>query len=121
MSHLVQVLTQLRDAAALASACARLGLPAPVQGTAKLFSGTATGLLVHLPGWRYPVGVDTASGTLSYDDYGGRWGEKAQLDRLVQLYAVEKCRREARLKGFQVREQQLQGGAIKLTIVEGTV
>ncbi len=119
MSHIVTVQTQLRDPAALTAACTRLGLPVPVQGTARLYSGTATGLLVHLPGWRYPVVVDTASGTLSYDNYGEVWGEKAQLDRLTQMYAVEKAKIEARRRGMQFTEQALQDGSIRLQIVEG--
>ncbi len=120
MSHIVLIQARLKDPAAIASACARLGLPAPVQGTARLYSGTATGLLVQLPGWKYPIVIDPQTGNVSLDNFGGRWGEQAQLDRLMQAYAVEKARAEARKKGFQVSEQQLQDGAIKLTIVEGT-
>ena len=55
MSHLVTIKTQVRDPAALMTACARLGLAAPTEGTAELYSGKASGLLVNLPGWRYPV------------------------------------------------------------------
>ena len=36
--------TEVRDPAAVAAACQRLGLPEPVHGTAKLFEGEATGL-----------------------------------------------------------------------------
>jgi hypothetical protein len=62
MSHLVTVKTRIHDPAAIAAACRRLGLPAPVQGTAKLYSGEASGLLVQLPGWQYPVVIDPSSG-----------------------------------------------------------
>ena len=51
MSHIVQIQTQIKDAAAVRAACQRLGLPAPVQGTTKLFSGEATGLAVQLSAW----------------------------------------------------------------------
>lgn len=51
MSHIVTIQTKVHDPAAVAAACQRLQLPAPVQGEAQLFSGPATGLLVHLPGW----------------------------------------------------------------------
>ena len=54
MSHVVSIQTQLHDPAAVVAACRRLQLPAPVPGTAKLFSGAATGWIVQLPGWRYP-------------------------------------------------------------------
>jgi hypothetical protein len=71
----VTITTQVRDTAAVAAACRRLALPEPVQGTADLFSGQATGLLVQLPGWLYPAVIDTATGTVRYDNYNGVWGE----------------------------------------------
>ena len=71
MSHIVTVKTEVRDHTAVAAACRRLALPEPVQGTAQLYSGQASGLLVHLPDWLYPVVIDTASGTIRYDNYGG--------------------------------------------------
>ena len=119
MSHIVTIQTRLHDPAAVAAACQRLGLAAPVHGTARLFSGEVTGLLVRLPGWQYPAVIDPASGEVRYDNFGGRWGEQAQLDRFLQLYAVEKTKLEARKKGYQVSEQALQDGAIRLQIIEG--
>jgi hypothetical protein len=55
MSQIVTIATEVRDPDAVAAACRRLGLPEPVQGTARLFEGQATGLLVKLPDWLYPV------------------------------------------------------------------
>ena len=49
MSHIVQLQTQVKDAAAIRAACQRLGLPEPVQGTTKLFSGEVEGLAISLP------------------------------------------------------------------------
>jgi hypothetical protein len=43
----------------------------------------------------------------------------AQLERFLQRYAVEKCRLEARRKGYAVSEQALLDGSIKLQIREG--
>jgi hypothetical protein len=119
MSHIVSVQSRLHDPTAVAAACQRLGVPAPVQGTARLYSGEATGLLVQLPGWQYPVVVDTLTGICRYDNYGGAWGEQAAFDRFVQLYAVERARLEARKRGYVCSEQALQDGSIKLSIVEG--
>jgi hypothetical protein len=119
MSHLVTIQTKVRDPAAIAAACQRLGLPAPVQGTARLYSGAATGWLVQLPGWQYPVVLDPATGEVQYDNYQGHWGEQAQLDRFLQLYAVEKTKLEARKKGYPVTEQTLPNGSIRLQIIEG--
>ena len=72
MSHIVSIQTKVRDPAAVAAACQRLGLAAPVQGTARLYGGEASGLLVQLPGWQYPAVIDTASGEVRYDNFGGR-------------------------------------------------
>jgi hypothetical protein len=119
MSHIVSIQTKVRDQAAVMAACQRLGLIAPVQGTAKLYSGEATGLLVQLPGWQYPVVIDLASGELRYDNFSGRWGAQEQLDRFLQHYAIEKTKLEARKKGYQVSEHTLQDGAIRLQIIEG--
>jgi hypothetical protein len=119
VSHIVQVQTEVRDPAAVHAACRRLGLPEPVQGTAQLFSGAATGTLIKLPGWLYAVACDSTTGTLRYDNYNGSWGAQEQLDRFMQAYAVEKARIEARRRGHAVTEQALTDGSIKLTIRVG--
>jgi hypothetical protein len=119
MSHIVEIKTEVRDAVAIGSACQRLKLEAPTQGTAKLFSSSATGVIVKLPDWRYPVVFKTTSGEAQFDNYGGRWGEQVQLDRFLQAYAVEKAKLEARKKGHTVTEQSLENGSIKLTVQVG--
>ncbi len=88
----------------------------PIQRTVKLFTSTETGLTIELPDWRYPIVVDTAAGSVKYDNYGGRWGEQQELNKLLQAYAVEKARIEARKKGHTITEQQLADGSIKLSI-----
>ena len=119
MSHIVQIQTEVRDPAAIAAACQRLALTAPTLGTAKLYSAEATGWLVQLPGWRFPVVCDTASGNVQYDNFQGHWGEQAQLGLLLQAYAVEKSRIVARQQGNTVYETPLPDGSIKLTIQIG--
>ena len=119
MSHIVEIKTEVRDAVAVGAACQRLKLEAPTHGTVKLFSGEATGVIVKLPGWKYPAVFDTKSGQARYDNYNGRWGKQAQLDRFLQGYAVEKARLEARRKGHTVTEQSLADGSIKLTVTVG--
>ena len=96
-----------RRGVALAAACVRLGLETPVQGTARLFASNATGLIVKLPGWTYPAVIDTVAGEVQFDNYGGAWGQQKELDRLLQAYAVEKARVEARKLGHSVTEQAL--------------
>ena len=119
MSHVVTIQTKVHDSAAVAAACQRLNLAAPVQGTVRLYSGEATGLIVRLPGWQYPAVVEPLTGTIRYDNFEGHWGDQQHLDRFLQLYAVEKAKQEARRKGLPVMEQVLQDGSIKLQIVEG--
>jgi hypothetical protein len=119
MSHIVQIQTQIRDPIALATACSRLELPAPGIRTVQLFSAQVTGLAIELPGWRYPVVCHSETGQLQYDNFEGRWGEQAQLDRLLQMYAVEKAKSEARRRGYSVTEQQLDNGSIKVVIHAG--
>jgi hypothetical protein len=119
LSHVVTIESEARDPAAIAAACRRLGLPEPVEGTAKLFEGEATGLLVRLPGWLYPAVVETATGRVRYDNYGGSWGDQAHLDRLMQAYACEKAKIEARRRGHSVVEQPLADGSIRLSIRVG--
>ena len=119
MSHIVQIESQVRDLQALCAACRRLGLDAPVHETVQLFSGEVTGHCVRLPQWRYPVVCHLASGQVRFDNYNGRWGASAELDRLVQAYAVEKTLLEARKQGHAVTEQLLRDGHIKLTIHVG--
>jgi hypothetical protein len=53
---------------------------------------------------------------VTYDNFGGRWGDQKHLDRFLQAYAVEKCRIEARRRGHQCAEQTLADGSVKLTI-----
>ena len=116
MSHIVQIQTQVKDAAAVSAACRRLGLAEPVVETVRLFSSQAKGLAIRLPDWRYPVVCDLPSGQLQFDNYGGHWGEQKQLDRFLQAYACEVAKLEARKRGHSVTEQQLADGSIKLTI-----
>jgi hypothetical protein len=115
MSHVVTIHTKVRDPAALSAACARLGLTAPEQGGASLYAGEATGSIVRLPGWTYPVVFDLTAGEARYDNFEGRWGDSTELDRLLQAYAIEKVRLEARGR-FTVREQVQADGSVLLLL-----
>lgn len=119
MSHIVTIETQIRDPVALTAACLRLQLPAPQQRTVRLYSGTVGGWAVELPDWKYPLVCDIAQGRLQFDNYGGQWGTQSQLDRLLQAYAVEKTRLEARRRGHTVTEQPLSDCSIRVTVQVG--
>lgn len=119
MSHIVEIKTEVRDEAAVQSACSRLHLPRATRGRFQLYSSEETGLGIELPHWKYPVVANTASGQLRYDNYGGRWGSQEFLDQFLQMYAVEKAKIEARRKGHSVFENRLDNGSIKLTVNVG--
>ena len=90
-----------------------------MQGKHKLFSSEVEGLAVKLPDWVYPVVADLPTGKLAFDDFGGRWGDRKELDKFLQAYAAEKVKIESRRKGHTVTESQLADGSIKLTIQVG--
>jgi len=116
LSHVVTIQTEVRDAVAVLAACRRLALPEPVQGTAEVFATSATGLIVKLPDWQFPVGCDLTTGSLKYDNYEGYWGEQQQLDRFLQAYAIEKAKIEARREGHSAFEQPLEEGYIMVNV-----
>ncbi len=116
MSHIVQIQTQIRDPSAVAAACRRLKLPEPLQRTAKLYNSEATGLVVELPDWRYPLVCDITTGELKYDNFSGHWGDDSRLHNFLQAYTVEKAMLEARRQGHSVEEQALADGSIRVRI-----
>ena len=81
--------TEVRDPTAIRAACTRLHLAEPVSGTTRLFSTSATGLIVQFPAWRYPVVCETETGQIHYDNFENHWGDRAVLDQFLQAYAVE--------------------------------
>src|SRR5690606_30529394 len=91
-------------------------MAAPIHQTAKLFTSTATGPTVKLPGWTYAVVCGVARGDVKFDEFNGRWGKRQELDRFLQAYACERAKIGARKKGHTVSEQTLADGSIKLTI-----
>ena len=119
MSHVVQIQTQVRSAAAVRAGCKRLGLAEPVEGEVKLFSETVSGLAVQLRDWRYPVVFNVTTGESKFDNYEGRWGKQERLSEFLQAYAIEATKIEARRKGYTVIEQPLVDGSVKLTLSVG--
>ncbi|WP_315849952.1 DUF1257 domain-containing protein [Rhodopirellula sp. SWK7] len=74
---------------------------------------------MQLPRWRYLLVCQTDSGKVVYDNYKGHWGDQSHLEKLLQSYATEKCKSEARRQGHSVTEQTLNDGSIKLTVCVG--
>ena len=119
ISHIVKVETQIRDVNALRQACNFLQLEPPVHSTYELYNSTETGWGVHLRDWRYPVVFKVETAEAAFDNYQGRWGDPQRLDELIQRYAAEKTKIEARRQGYSVTEQRLDDGSVKLSISVG--
>lgn len=119
MSHIVEIQTQLTSEPAVQAACRRLRLARPVHETVELFSAKAKGLAVRLPGWRYPLVCDVATGTVRFDNFNGAWGAQRQLDSFLQAYAIERATLEARGRGHHVTETPLADGSVRLTVQVG--
>lgn len=120
MSHIVQIKTELKDEVAIAAACRRLNLKCLGSGTHTLFAGQqATGMAIKLPNWNYPIVVNTQTGAVDYDNYGGHWGRQEELDKFIQAYTVEKAIYEAQKGGYSTYEEVMPDGSIKVTINMG--
>lgn len=119
MSHIVQIKTEVKDAAAVEAACRRLKLEAPKMGTFNVYAVNRTGLGVTLPGWSYPVVCNLETGAVDFDNYNGHWGAQKELDKFLQAYAVEKAIYEAQKGGYSVYEETLDDGSIKLNLTGG--
>ena len=119
ISHIVKVETQVRDVNALRQACSYLQLEPPILGTYELYNSTEIGWGVQLRDWKYPVVFKVEASEAAFDNYEGRWGNPQRLEELIQRYAVEKTKIEARRQGHSVTEQSLADGSVKLTVSVG--
>lgn len=115
MSHVTTVAVEFKDLEALELAARKLGAPFRRDETVQFMDGnTVTGPSVRLAGWQYPVVLEGKK--LHMDNYGGRWGKPAELDRLKQTYAIEVTKKQARKQGFRVGESRASDGSVKLTL-----
>ena len=102
MSHTMNIQLEMLDRDAIQAAAERLGLTCS-EGSFKIFSTEVTGTSVKLAGWNFPV-VIKSDGSVSYDNYGGRWGDAARLNEFTAHYGIEKAKIEARRQGYSVIE-----------------
>ena len=126
MSHFTTILTQIRDADALADACAELGVELLRDTEARGFANsTRQGeLVVRLKG-PYDIAANRANpndGTEPYELSTDWWNGHVEREvgpnygRLLQLYGVHKTMREAAKKHLRVTRRQETDGSIKLTL-----
>jgi len=119
MSHTTTIDLQFKHEAAILAAAKELNLPVPVRGTASLYQSkdkNLSGLIVRLPDWKFPVIIDTTTGTAKYDNFNGLWGKQEELNKFKQLYGVHAAQQLLRQQGKTFTRKTLTNGSIQLTI-----
>ncbi len=122
MSHFTSIQTQIRDIAALQSACLELGVTLTENANARGYRGRTTygEYVIRLNG-PYDIAVnrqEDGNFGLTTDWWDGHVEREvgSKYGRLLQLYGVHKAQTEARRKGLTTRRQNLKDGAIKIVI-----
>jgi len=125
MSHFTTIKTQIKDIAALRSACAELNLPLLQNAEARGYSNqTRHGDFVIPLAGPYDIAVNRQPGGtygLTTDWWQGHVERQvgSNFGRLLQLYGVHKATAEARRKGYAVMRQPQRNGSIKLVLIGG--
>lgn len=86
--------TSVRNPVALAATCREEGINPPKQQSVRLDAKRLSGLVIYLPGMRFPVVVDVRTGLIFYHRLDNAFQPYALLMRFIyRFYAVQ-----ARLK-----------------------
>jgi hypothetical protein len=125
MSHFTTIKTQIKDIAALHSACTELGLSLQQNANARGYAGAVRqgDYVIELKG-SYDIAVnqqpDHTYG-LTTDWWDGHVEKEVgrEYSKLLQLYAVHKASIEARKKGFSILRRPQKDGSIKLLLIGG--
>lgn len=119
MSHLSKIELQINDLDTLRSACTRLGLEfRPDQKTFEWYQGRKEcHHVIKVSDAAYEIGVFREGENNSYHllwDSWHRGGLEQRIGKdagkLKQAYAIERVRKEARLKGHRLCEQKTEKG-----------
>lgn len=118
MSHVVKQQASFTDKAALRQACQTLKFPFKEgRQQIKTFSRSIQGdFAIQLPGWKYQAAVDTATGQIAYDNYGGVWGEQQYLEDLNQEYNLVLREQWAEGEGYYTERVPQASGHVQLQI-----
>jgi len=125
MSHTAHVATQVKSIPVIQRVCKALGLTCEIGAfTEKFYDaiyGTGTpqtgNVRIQLPGWTYPVLIDTTTGAAKYDNYNGQWGDITQFHNLAQEYSLAVARQETNkfaLQGWAVKRVTQPNGDIQI-------
>jgi len=123
MSHFTEIKTQIKDIAALRSACEEMGLKLLQNAQARGYyeNKTKGDFVIKLQG-PYDIAVNQEKdGTfgLTADMWQGEVEKEVGKDygKLLQLYGVHKTAIEARKKGLSVLRRPQPNGSIKLVLM----
>ena len=98
-SHTVRIRVALKDEAALKAAVLAMGGTFIGQGSHRIFDGSYLGLGFTLPGWSRAL-ILQADGNLLYDDFSGRWGNPADIEKLKSEYTLATATQAAMNQGW---------------------
>ena len=123
MSHFTTIKTQIKDIAALRSACAELGLTVKQKAQARGYyeNKTKGDYVIKLKG-PYDIALNQqpdGSFGITADLWEGHVEKEVgkNYGKLMQLYGVHKVAIEARKKGLSVLRRPQQNGSIKLVLM----
>ena len=123
MSHFTTVKTQIKDIAALRSACAELGLTVKQNAQARGYyeNKTKGDYVIKLKG-PYDIALNQqpdGSFGITADLWEGHVENEVgkNYGKLMQLYGVHRVALEARKKGLSVLRRPQQNGSIKLVLM----
>ena len=123
MSHFTTVKTQIKDIAALRSACAELGLTVKQNAQARGYyeNKTKGDYVIKLKG-PYDIALNQqpdGSFGITADLWEGHVEKEVgkNYGKLMQPYGVHKVALEARKKGLSVLRRPQQNGSIKLVLM----
>ena len=117
MSHTLKIKVEIKDETALRTASERTGAKVLGEGSHRLYGGVSNGFGVQLPGWQFPVIVNLQTGELSYDNYGGNWGNQGTLDTLIHEYSTEVVAQALASQGISFYRNDAQVDGTKHTVL----
>ena len=125
MSHMVKNSNVIiKSLSTLKQACHAMGLEwKEGQTTATYWGGLAKGYIhaIGIKGVDWEIGVkQTSPGEYTLEaDFYGTTGKVVRdtYNRLLQGYSTAEVKRQARLKGYRVRENHLKGGVVRLEVL----
>jgi hypothetical protein len=107
--------TQVKNREQLERVLTDMGVAYEHLSSYTMFDGeTVNDALVFRPNnWSHDVAVPK-SGNLRYDNYEGKWGDEAELDKILQAYSVAELKYQSELEGYIITETRLDNGDIEL-------